>query len=43
MQLTIMDREVYIAAVARTPLGGLSGSLSSLTAPQLGSIAIKGS
>jgi len=41
MQLTIMDREVYIAAVARTPLGGLSGSLSSLTAPQLGSIAIK--
>lgn len=34
-------RDVYIAAVARTPIGGLSGTLSSFTAPQLGGFAIK--
>ena len=33
---------VYIASVARTPLGQFQGSLSSLSATQLGSIAIKG-
>ncbi|GAO51235.1 thiolase [Saitoella complicata NRRL Y-17804] len=33
--------EVFIAAVARTPLGSFQGSLSSLTAVQLGSHAIK--
>ncbi|OAG41474.1 hypothetical protein AYO21_04416 [Fonsecaea monophora] len=32
---------VYIVAVARTPVGSFLGSLSSLTAPQLGSHAIK--
>lgn len=32
---------VYIAASARTPVGSFLGSLSSLTAPQLGSHAIK--
>ncbi|OAP63248.1 acetyl-CoA C-acetyltransferase [Fonsecaea erecta] len=32
---------VYVVAVARTPVGSFLGSLSSLTAPQLGSHAIK--
>ncbi|EXJ67362.1 acetyl-CoA C-acetyltransferase [Cladophialophora psammophila CBS 110553] len=32
---------VYIVAMARTPVGSFLGSLSSLTAPQLGSHAIK--
>ena len=35
------NREVYILSVARTPVGGFNGSLASLSAPQLGSIAIK--
>ena len=34
--------EVFIMSVARTPIGSLGGVLSSLTAPQLGAIAIKG-
>ncbi|PUU73072.1 Thiolase, N-terminal domain-domain-containing protein [Tuber borchii] len=34
---------VYIVSAARTPLGGFQGSLSSLTAIQLGSHAIKAS
>ncbi|EEB05401.1 acetyl-CoA C-acetyltransferase Erg10 [Schizosaccharomyces japonicus yFS275] len=34
--------EVYIVSAARTPVGSFGGSLASLTAPQLGSIAIKG-
>ncbi|KAI9312145.1 Thiolase, N-terminal domain-containing protein [Dichotomocladium elegans] len=33
-------REVFIASVARTPIGGFNGSLASLQATQLGSIAI---
>ena len=33
---------VYIVSAARTPVGSFLGSLSSLTAPQLGSHAIKG-
>jgi len=37
-----MNREVVIVAAARTPIGSFMGSLSSLTATQLGSIAIKG-
>lgn len=36
-----MTKEVYIAAGARTPMGGLQGDLASLTAVQLGSVAIK--
>ena len=32
---------VYIVAAARTPVGGFLGSLSTLTAPQLGAHAIK--
>ncbi len=34
--------DVVILAGARTPIGAFMGSLSSLTAPQLGSIAIQG-
>ncbi len=34
-------REVWIVSAARTPIGSFLGSLSSLTAPQLGSIAIR--
>ena len=33
--------EVYIAAVARTPIGAFQGSLSSLTAVDLGVHAVK--
>ena len=35
-------KEVYIVAAARTPIGSFLGSLSSVTATQLGAIAIKG-
>ena len=34
-------KEVFIVSASRTPIGGFGGSLSSLTAPQLGSHAIK--
>lgn len=34
--------DVVILSGARTPIGAFMGSLSSLTAPQLGSVAIKG-
>lgn len=34
--------EVYIISAVRTPIGSFGGSLSSLSATQLGSIAIKG-
>lgn len=34
-------KEVYIVSVARTPIGSFNGALSSFSAPQLGSIAIK--
>jgi acetyl-CoA C-acetyltransferase len=34
-------KEVFIVSVARTPIGAFGGSLSSLSATQLGSIAIK--
>jgi acetyl-CoA C-acetyltransferase len=35
-------KEVYIISAARTPIGSFGGSLTSLSATQLGSIAIKG-
>ena len=37
-----MNKEVVIVAAARTPIGSFMGSLSSLSATQLGSVAIKG-
>ncbi|TAH45067.1 MAG: acetyl-CoA C-acyltransferase [Betaproteobacteria bacterium] len=36
-----MSDPVVIVSVARTPLGGFQGDLSSLTTPQLGAIAIR--
>ncbi|XP_024374217.1 acetyl-CoA acetyltransferase 1 isoform X2 [Physcomitrium patens] len=38
---SIAPRDVCIVGVARTPMGGLSGSLSSLSATKLGSTAIQ--
>ena len=37
-----MSKEVYIVAAVRTPIGSFGGSLKSLSATQLGAIAIKG-
>lgn len=37
-----MNRKVVIVAASRTPIGSFMGSLSSLTATQLGTAAIKG-
>ncbi len=36
-----MRKNVYLTSGARTPFGSFNGALSSLTAPQLGSIAIR--
>jgi acetyl-CoA C-acetyltransferase len=36
-----MAREVVIASAVRTPIGAFQGALAALTAPQLGSVAIK--
>jgi acetyl-CoA C-acetyltransferase len=38
-----MGKTVFIAGAARTPIGSLNGALATLTAPQLGAIAIKAS
>ena len=35
-------KEVYIVSAVRTPIGSFGGSLSGMTAVQLGSIAIEG-
>ena len=35
-------KEVVIVSVGRTPIGSFMGSLSKITAPKLGAIAIKG-
>lgn len=37
-----MSKDVVIVSVARTPIGSFLGSLSTVSAPKLGSIAIKG-
>lgn len=37
-----MNHKVVIVSVARTPIGSFLGSLSTIPAPQLGAIAIKG-
>lgn len=42
-QIYIQDmKEVVIASVARTPIGSFLGTLSSVPAPKLGAVAIKG-
>jgi acetyl-CoA C-acetyltransferase len=38
----IMSKKVVIVSAVRTPIGSFMGSLSSVTAPQLGAAAIKG-
>jgi acetyl-CoA C-acetyltransferase len=35
-------KDVFIVSFARTPVGTFGGSLSSMSATQLGAIAIKG-
>ena len=35
------QREVFIVGVARTPIGNISGSLASLSAPALGAASIR--
>jgi len=35
-------KEVYIVSAVRTPMGSFNGTLSSISAPQLGAVAIKG-
>lgn len=37
-----MSKNVVIVSAARTPIGSFMGGLSSLSAVQLGAIAIKG-
>ena len=37
-----MSKEVYIISAVRTPMGTFMGGLSSVSATQLGSTAIKG-
>lgn len=37
-----MSKEVYIVSAVRTPIGSFGGSLASLSAVQLGAIAVKG-
>src|SRR6478609_12180531 len=37
-----MNKEVWIIAAKRTPIGSMGGALASLSAPQLGAAAIKG-
>jgi len=37
-----MNREVFILSYARTPIGAFQGALKDISAPKLGSIAIKG-
>lgn len=39
---TNTHNEIVIVSPSRTPLGGLQGSLSSLSAPELGSMVVKG-
>ena len=37
-----MSKEVVIVSAVRTPIGSFLGTLSSIPAPKLGAIAIKG-
>lgn len=42
MNDSVVNDPVVIVGIARTPMGGMQGSLSAATAPQLGAQAIKG-
>ena len=37
-----MNKEIVIVSMARTPIGSFMGTLSSIPAPKLGAVAIKG-
>ena len=37
-----MNKDIVIVSMARTPIGSFLGSLATLSATKLGSIAIKG-
>jgi acetyl-CoA C-acetyltransferase len=39
--IAVMSKTVYIVSTARTPIGSFNGSLASVSAPQLGAVAIK--
>ena len=39
--MTVSNDPIVIVSVARTPMGGFQGELKGLTAPQLGSVAIR--
>lgn len=39
--MTLANDPIVIVSAVRTPMGGLQGDLKSLTAPQLGSAAIR--
>lgn len=41
-KIRYLMREVYIVAAKRTPMGSFNGTLSSIPAPRLGAVAIKG-
>ena len=41
LETSLMSEAIYIVSGARTPMGGLMGDLAAVTAPQLGSTAIK--
>jgi acetyl-CoA C-acetyltransferase len=41
MNMTLANDPIVIVSAVRTPMGGLQGDLKSLTAPQLGSAAIR--
>ena len=42
LEIELMSKEVVIVSAARTPIGSFMGALSTISAPQLGAIAIKG-
>jgi len=41
LKTEMSDQKIVIASACRTPIGSFNGALSALTAPQLGSIAIR--
>lgn len=40
-QASLSQNPVYILSASRTPIGSINGSLSTLTAPQLGTVVVK--
>lgn len=42
MQINVLFQEVVIVSAVRTPMGSFKGSLATVPATKLGSVAIKG-